>query len=591
MKVLTTLCFQVFIIHILLSQPYTDYIGAGHNGGMTVTASHSSIGTNPSMTVDGSGLDAAQMDAARFLNQASLGGNMQDIQQVLSIGFEPWIDDQIENKAPTYIKPHITSIVQEIIAGYPDPEDFFGPYTLHFNYAWWQLNNTNQDLLRQKVALALSEILVISLNSGLTDYGYAVGNYYDLLIEHAFGSYEELLMQVTLNPCMGSYLSHLNNPKSDPANNIRPDQNYAREIMQLFTIGLYELNMDGSRKTSNGNYIPTYDNNDIDQMSRIFTGLGGSDIEDYARQWYDGPEFGLDFWTINKLLPLTMYENYHETGPKTIMNDHVINPQGNNTGMEDIAETINYLVNHPNTAPFICHKLIQRLVKSNPSPAYIQRVALVFQNDGNGATGNLGAVVKAILLDPEARTCDAMSDPNGGRLREPIQRYTTLTRAIPTDSPLGRYWNNGYSYYESTSQHPMFAPSVFNFFLPNHQPVGGISEANLDAPEFQIHNSKTSIGYINQVRQWVDWEALWWSWEENDPNVELDLTALYPMSERPEELINHLDILLTHGQLSDNSRRAIKEAMLLLNGDNRALWRTRQALYLMMISPDFNILH
>ena len=591
--------FYSFLFGVLfstsnLAQIYDDYLGAGHTQGITVTSS-SQMGDAPAInTINGKGLDAKLLEASRFLAQATLGADRAQIQQVVDMGMESWIDNQM-NISPTYITPLVNSITQEIRDLWEDNgldlEDFFGPWAVHFNYAWWQANMTNQDLLRQRVALALSEILVISYNSELVDWGEALGSYYDLLLNHTFGNYEDLLNAVSLHPCMASYLSHLNNPKTDVIDNIRPDQNYAREVMQLFSIGLYALNPDGSRQLDeNGEFIPTYNNTHIEEMSKVFTGLMGSDIEPWV-DWTDSPYFGLDFWGINKIQPLMMYEPQHEPGPKYLMNDFVVNPNGTNTGIQDIESAISFLFNHDNTAPFISYRLIQRLVKSNPSPAYVARISSVFGDNGNGVRGDLGAVVKAILLDEEARECVYQKDPDNGKLREPILRFTHVSRALPKDSPLGRYWNNGFDYLESTKQHPMGAPSVFNFFPPDYQPIGDITDNNLVAPEYKLHDSQSSIGYINKVNQWAVWDALWWSWEGDlgDPIVTLMLTELESVADHPETLINELDILFTHGTLSDGTRAIIKEAVSEQIWGNYQYDRVRLALYLILISPDYNV--
>ena len=435
--------------------------------------------------------------------------------------------------------------------------------------------------------MALSEILVISINSDLDGFGEALASYYDLLMVHAFGNYKDLLKDVALHVSMGYYLSHLNNPKSIPAENIHPDENFAREIMQLFTIGLYMLNQNGTRQTDGqGNFIPTYDNNDIKELAKVFTGLGPGAINENV-DWTNEPYFGLGIWGTDMTVPMIMYPEWHEPGPKTLLGQYTI--PGGQSGMDDICDAVDFLFNHQNVAPFISYRLIQRLIKSNPSPGYVSRIASVFNNNGSGERGDLKAVVRAILLDPEARECSWQQQPDHGKLREPILRYTHAAKALPLDSPLGRYWNNGFSFLDATKQHPLAAPTVFNFFLPDHQPNGPIANNNLFAPEFKIHDSRTSVGFINQVNQWAVWNSLWWSWEENDPNVEYDLSSLVPMAEDPEVLINHLDILFTNGQLSDESRTSIRTALQGLIWGDYQYDRARLGLYLILISPDYAV--
>ena len=606
----------IFFMVSASAQPYKDFVGAGNNVGITVTAS-SSVGTStPGKTMDGSGMNDEIMAASRFMGQATLGANTAAISSALNMGFEPWINDQF-TKAPTNILPVMNNIWNQI---YTLDSMAFGPYALHFNYAWWQVNMTNQDLLRQRVAYSLSQILVTSINSDLRDWGESLSSYYDIFINNAFGNYKDILTQVTLHPAMGYYLSHMNNPKTDLVNNIRPDENYAREIMQLFTIGLYQLNQNGSTVLDgSGNPIPTYNNNDIKELAKIFTGLYGGAVlpcpEDplppqcicYSNNnpaycdtlsmtccwWPTAPEFGTNIYVLDKTVPMIMSNDNHETGPKTMPDGTVINIPNN--GMAEIDAAINWLFNHPNTPPFVSYRLIQRLVKSNPSPEYVSRVAAMFINNGLGIRGDMKAVIKAILLDDEARKAAGYLEDSAGKLREPFIRYTHLAKSLPTATDQGRYWNNGYNYLNSTRQHVMAAPTVFNFYLPDFQPVGDIAAADMVAPEFKIHNTATSIGYINEVHGWTIWNGLMYSWEgswpDNPDRAYLLTTELQNNSYDSEDLINELDMLLTHGQLSDETRQVLRNALnpLYWTWDSTAPFhRTRLAIYLIMISPDYN---
>ena len=542
-------------------------------------------------TINNIGLEGPMMEASRFLSQASLGADLETIRKVADIGFEAWIDEQMA-------KPHepmleqLYGVFAEVVEWYlltgGDPEELSTrpPWTI-FNYTWWENHIKNDDLLRQRIALALSEIFVISFDSDLNGFGDGLADYYDILLKHAFGNFEDLLYDVSLHPSMGYYLSHLNNPREIPEENIHPDENYAREIMQLFTIGLFELNQDGSRKTDSlGNWIPTYGQNDIKEMAKVFTGLGIGDVVE--NPWIDEPQFGIDIYIADMTLPMIMYQEWHEPGQKTLLNGYVI-PSGQ-AGLTDIQQAIHQLSLHPNVAPFICKQLIQRLITSNPSPGYVSRIASVFADNGNGVRGDLGAVVKAILLDPEARTCAALEDASFGRLREPFTRYTHFTKAIDVEQYYGRYWNVAYGFYLSTGQMPLASRTVFNFFLPDYQPLGPILENELVGPEYQIHNSRTSIEYMNQVNDWAVWDYVMDDWEVDNPHVVGNLDAIIPLARDPEALVNRLDMLFTHGSLSNDTRQIIKEAVTpLIYGDFRED-RTRLALYLMMISPDYSIM-
>lgn len=586
----------LFFASFILAQKYEDYLGAGHDRDIKVTSS-STKSEYPTLyrakaqnTINGMGMDAKMMEASRFLTQATLGPDMNTIKEVVDIGIEQWLDQQFEIESLSYLQSvedifHITN-QWELDHGadsidIPERADW-----THFMYSYWENNMFNDDLVRQRVALALSEILVLSLSSDLGGMAEGVASYYDILADNAFGNYKDILKEVTYHPAMGFYLSHLNNPKSIPSENIHPDENYAREIMQLFSIGLYELNNDGTRKLDNdGNYIPTYTNDDIKEMAKIFTGLGPGALR--PNEWVDDPAFGIGVWIVDLTTPMKMYQAYHEPGEKKLLNGYVI-PAGN-TGDQDIELAIDNLFNHPNVGPFICKQLIQRLVKSNPTPAYVNRVANVFNDNGSGKRGDLKAVVKSILLDPEARECSWINDSTNGRLREPMLRYFHFARAMDKDHPYGQYYNIAYNFMEETGQMVMVSPSVFNFFLPYFQPNGPIAEAGLIAPEFQIHNSKTSIGYLNNVFSWTRYESLMSNWLQDNPDVTPDFYNYEPMAKDPEVFLNYIDILYTYGLLTDRTRRILRDNsnQILYNDYKRN--RVKLMLYLMMISPDYNI--
>lgn len=577
----------------LAGQAYTDHIGAGNALNINVTTSSSVNRSIGKRTISGEGMDAKRMEASRFLAQSTIGFGMNAIDGLVNNfdnDFEGWIDKQFQ-QAPTLVEPLVYSITNEIKglwqANGKSLDDFFGPWALHFNYAFWQANMTNSDLLRHRIALAMSEILVISINSNLTDHGEGLGNYYDMLLKNSFGNYRDLLKEVSIHPAMGHYLSHYNNQKTNEAANIHPDENYAREIMQLFSIGLYELNLNGTQKQQNNQPIPTYTNDDITQLAKVFTGLSASGLGEEA--YVDDIFFGIDFYQIDKTKPMKMYEEFHEQGSKTFLGKTVPNGQ---SGMKDIDSAIDIIFNHPNVGPFLATRLIQRLVKSNPSNSYVQRVASAFNSNENGVRGDMRSVIKAILLDEEARTCSNINSSAAGKLREPILRLGHVAKSLPLDSPQERYWNSGFEQLNTMKQHPLGAPSVFNFYTPDHAPIGDISDNDMVAPEFKILDSSSSINYINKVNQWFVWESLWWTWE-GDYGVEnpsLITTELLELADEPEALINRMDIMYTHGQLTENTKAIIKEAISGLKWENVNQDRVRLGLYLLLISPDYAIL-
>jgi hypothetical protein len=303
--------------------------------------------------------------------------------------------------------------------------------------------------------------------------------------------------------------------------------------------------------------------------------------------YIDEPEFFLDIYLADMTVPMKMYGEWHEPGPKQLLNGFVV-PAGQ-TGMEDINNAIDNLFNHPNVAPFIGKQLIQKLITSNPSPEYVSRVSAVFNDNGQGVRGDLKAVVKAILLDPEARSCEFVQSETSGKLREPFLRYAHFSESMDLEQFFGRYWNPGYGFWLATGQMPLASPTVFNFYLPDYQPSGPISDAQLVGPEFQIHNSRTSIEFINQVNDWAVWQYMWGSWEPEDPYTTVDLKQLEDLARDPEVLINHLDRIFTHGNLSEGTREIIRDTLEpMIWGDFR-YDRARMALYLIMISPDYAV--
>jgi uncharacterized protein (DUF1800 family) len=587
----------------VIAQQYKDYIGAGHNIGMTVTSSSNSHGTSANKLLDASGLDAKVFDASRFAAQATFGQTLAQIQNISIVGYTNWINDQF-TKAPSTLLPTMNSIWNQI---YALDNEAYGPYALHFNYAWSQTNMTNQDLLRHRVAYALSQILVTSAtNNDLREWGEAMSSYYDIFVTKGFDNYKDILLAVTKHPAMGHYLSHFNNPKEDVAMNIHPDQNYAREIMQLFTIGLFQLNQDGTYVLDAlGKQIPTYNNEDIRQLARVFTGMGGG--AGLTMGGCNGTvEFGTNIYCVNKTVPMAMYGWAHQSGPKSFLSMNLTGrtTYTNSQAMLEVDSAVTYLFNHPNTAPFVSYRLIQRLVTSNPSPAYVGRIAAKFANNGSGVRGDMKEVIKAILLDEEARSVAAYNQENGGKLKEPFLRFKQVAKSLPVLSHRGRFWNNGYNMVWDQGQYPMHAPSVFNFYSPDFQPVGDLVDLGLEAPEFKIHNTSTSLKYFNKVNEWAFSGSVWdnnqpygglmSSWEGTWPNdqdgVWIDFTYMTSIANDSEDLINYLDKVFTHGQLTDKTRNLLRTTLNQYYYSWNTDWkveRARLGLYLILTSPDF----
>jgi uncharacterized protein (DUF1800 family) len=589
---------------IVNAQIHSDYVGAGNFRNITITSSSNAYGSSPYATVNGRGLDYKIFDASRFLAQSTFGVKRSYIDTVAKMGYEAWINDQF-TKTPSLIVPKINLLWDSLyilyradkIAKMEDTADIFGPYAVHFNYALWDNNMKNQDLLRQRVAEALSEILVVSMRSQLTDWARCLGSYYDILVGDAFSTYGAILKKVTYHPAMGFYLSHFNNPKTDTVKNTRPDENYAREVMQLFTIGLFELNNDGTYKlNAQGQKIPTYDNEDIAEMAKIFTGLGPGEKEPWV-WWSAQAYFGLDIYSSKKDIPMKMYPPYHESGVKKLLKTGTTN--ASNTPDQDIDQAINFLVNHPNTGPFLARLLIQRLVKSNPSPGYISRVATAYNTpNAQGQKGDMKNIIKAILLDPEARTVTPAQLAATGMMRPPFIRAIHYARSLDMNSPKNRFYNNSFNILDNLGQTVLASPSVFNFYPPDHRPIGDINNAGLVAPEFKLHNSSKAITFINEAHAWTIWGSVMYDWEDdlifNNPTITHNIDRWIALAPNTEKMINELDKILTHGQLSDQSKSYIRKAVNDIKqsyfGNDYTLWRARMAIYLIYISADYSII-
>ncbi|MBV34055.1 MAG: hypothetical protein CMP47_01075 [Rickettsiales bacterium] len=476
--------------------------------------------------------------ASRFLQQTTFGATTESINDVVERGFEGWIDWQMTLP----ITKHIDYYNQFTY----DPESTWSLYV----DAWWHRSLQADDQLRQRVAFALSEIWVVSqygVSSGGIEGNQSLSNYYDILLQHSFGNYRDLMQDVTLNPVMGEYLSMLRNRKPDLERNIRPDENYARELMQLFTVGLVELNLDGSPKLdAQGNTIPTYDQADIEGLAHVFTGWTWQNAE---RFWWWGENRDL-------ISPMKVFPEFHAEGEKRIINGGVI-PAGQ-PPEQDLAQALDHIFNHPNVGPFVAKQLIQKLVTSNPSPEYVERVATRFNDNGSGVRGDMKAVIKAILLDEEAISGVAGHGKPFGKLKEPILRLSAFWRAFDASSGNGTYefrWVDN-----DFAQGPLKSPSVFNFFSPSYQPAGALKDADIVAPEFEIHTEGTMAKMTNHLH----WRSVSMnSFERPSPEAK-DIIVDYRVerdlvSASDDELIEHLNILLLAGTMSDHMKTVLRD--------------------------------
>lgn len=426
------------------------------------------------------------------------------------------------------------------------------------------------DQLRQRVALALSEIMVISANgNSMFQHPEAMATYWDVLAQDAFGNFRQLLEDVTLNPGMGDYLDMVHNDKPNAQKNTEPNENYAREIMQLFTIGLYKLNQDGSQQLDNsGQPIPTYDQDVVEGYAHVFTGW----------YWYQTGTPSWNFAPPEYRHPMLAFPTHHDTGAKTLLNGVTL-PAGQ-TQAQDLQNGLDLIFNHPNVGPFIAQRLIQRLVTSNPSPGYISRVAGVFANNGSGVRGDLKAVVQAVLLDPEARNLTASN--SYGHEREPLIRLASLYRAFNASASSGKFVVNNSTF--NFGQEALYAPSVFNFFSPFYSQPGAIQSAGLAAPEFQITTDTTAITSANKMRS-----AVYQKPNPNNPDaIVLDLSGQTQLASNPTSLVDSLNLLLMSGEMSSNMRSIVINAVTQIPAAN-TLERAQTAVHLIVTSPEFVI--
>ena len=548
--------------------------------------------------------------ASRFLAQATFGPTMAKIAAMKSLGpdaYRKWIDQQVAI-APSFLRTYIDLLIARMASDaaapnytvfphFVTPQTSFAMYRENVNTVWMRQALFAPDELRQRVAWALSQIVVIGPQCN--SYGIAAADWYDTVIRHSLGNYRTLLYEIAVHPWMGWYLSHIGNRKADPAINRMPDENFAREIMQLFSIGLWELNMDGTRKLDvNGQPIPTYDSDDIEQLARVFTGL---DLQAGAT--------GQGAYAV---APMRMIESRHDTGDTVSLSVYgaaeknflgaslpaFANDPGR-TGLDDVNDAVDILINHPSCPPFVCTNLIQHLVTSNPTPAYVGRVAAVFADDGTGTRGNLAAVVKAILLDPEARDFAASLDPVAGRLKEPMLRTVSVARAFGAGSATPalhdlsgiQFWSPAKeSVFSDFLEYPFEYPSVFNFYEPGYSRPGEIRDLGLLSPEFEIMNALTATTVPNRL----------WSFVRNGfhngnpavtPSFKLELAPLRGLTPDSGRLLDRMNLLLCHGSLSPAGRERMRETL-----DhwiaNDANWKERAdlAIYLALVSPDGAVL-
>ena len=637
----------------------------GYTGGKTIVATLSTpltgagytLGSTTSATINlmnPMGGKPSTEEAARFLQQATFGPTNAEIERVKTLGFTAWLDAQFARPA-LYHWPVVKEWFDELWAVEstdPVPTSIGLLKPEHRLEAWWRQAMRDDDAadpLRQRVAFALSEIFVTSDRLGtITVDERGLTDYYDMLLEDAFGNFRTLIEDVTRHPIMGMYLSSLRNRKEDLASKRYPDENYAREIMQLFTIGLWRLNSDGTQLLSaydvgpdgetvpSGKPIPTYGQTQIRQFARVFTGMSHSKRIASNTDFTESDVLNTAFKSPYAITwhPMRMFDSEHELGAivlampgrptVTLTGGRPAGTTNKETGDADLGVGLDYLFNHPNVGPFIGRQLIQRLVTSNPSPAYVSRISAVFADSNGSATGgargDLKAVIRAILTDPEARDYVPPSSTNQGMVREPYVRYVALARALnakPGEG--GRYVGFG-SLDDQLLQRPLSAPSVFNFFRPDYQPAE-LDGTGLVAPELEIANGYSILNASNYYAKALNVAGAGFfngfdgtqGLTQFNPTLQKNGSIILNTNTRadeqawivracgdPDVLVGDLDRLLCAGRMTPATYRTITRALRRLpeplgslpqtDRYRCALTRLRVAVHLIVNSADYAVL-
>ncbi len=533
--------------------------------------------------------------ASRFLSQTTFGPDRESITDLSGGSASAWFRSQLNTPSSSYLN-RVFDLLSEPGATDPSGQPTFQGRRAP-NHAFWQLAIESDDQLRQRMAFALSQILVISnaMNTQLFDWPTAVGYYQDVLVTHAFGNYRDLLEAVTFSPAMGSYLTYLQNTLGDPATGRVPDENYAREIMQLFTIGLVALQDNGVPVLDNGEAVELYNNSDVTGLARVFTGMS-----------LDTDVFFFGFNELNsgaQYRPMRLFPEWHSPLEKRFL-DTVI-PAG--TGPEEsIRIALDALFEHPNTPPFVCRQLIQRLISSDPSADSVARAVRAFctgtfplpdgSQVGEGRRGDLAATLAAIIFDPEARL-EPDSPQRFGKIREPVIRFTQWARAfevspvVPRALPVLDFTGNS----EDLSQAPFQSPSVFNFYRPAYVAPGTASgAAGMTVPELQIVNANALFGASNFMQFFITGEAAAEAQNQGVDSFIPDYAAALALASDPQALVADLDTLLNHGASSSITRDRIAELIetfpITTPGDPDdpgAGKRVELAILMLMTSPDY----
>lgn len=532
--------------------------------------------------------------AARFLTQATFGPTSADIAYLMAQGYDEWIDEQLAKPA-MLAEPTVEAVANARTAGGQNVTN-----TQRLNRWFWQAVYA-PDQLRQRMAYALSQIVVASDQASDIGNNYMIPltQYGDMLAQSAFQPYATVLLNVTWHPIMGRYLNAFRNVKATIVNGVQttsPDENYAREVMQLFSIGLIMRNPDFSPVIQNGTTVPTYDQNVITQTAKVFTGFTWSDAPTNPPNFYGG---GLTFaaqyapmacWGT-ELFAAGSNQMRHDISVKTVLGEGGVSTTSsiaaNQTCAQDVTDELAIIATHPNVAPFISRQLIQRFVTSNPSPAYIARISAVFNTPGN----DLGDVIRAILTDPEAENPPPLVNGDSyGKLREPVLRLTAMWRAFDAQAPAPDAYGevkmigNG-GFLGSFGQAPYESPTVFNFYLPDYQQPGVFADNGLYSPELQITNESTAYSTANTYYQFTAKAYQGMTSPPADRPL-IDLSSLTANASDPPAMVATIDADLFYGSLSAATQTALTNMLANLNGAS-AQEKAWSAIYVSMLSPEY----
>lgn len=496
--------------------------------------------------------------ASRFLAQSTMGATSAEVDKVVANGYDAWITEQ-------FALPRATSHWDWLIAGGYNAAANINSQN-GFDNTMWRQAITGQDQLRQRVGQALLSFLVVGIDGLNTNWrAFAAAGYADVLMDNAFGNYRDILDKVTTSAGMGYYLTFIGNRKANAATGAQPDENYARELMQLFTLGLNRLNADGSLQLSGGNPIDAYTQDDVSGLARVFTGFNLDST---------------DSTTPDRLRrPLIQQAANHELGTKVFLGTTI---PANTDGFASLRIALDTIFANANVPPFVSKQLIQRLVTSNPTPAYVGRVAAVFANNGSGVRGDMKSVIRAILTDSEARSDANLTAANFGKLREPVIRLTNWARAFGATSPSDAWaFGNTTSSLNRLAQSPGRSPSVFNFFRPGYTPPNtAIATAGLVAPEMQITNEPSVIAYVNYMQTLI---------QSGTGDIRANYTDTLTRAADSAALVGEINTVLAAGQLSAATVTAIRAAVDSIGTTTTALLTNRvyTAILLTMASPDY----